>query len=187
MPSVSSSVMSWLEHFLQLVALFLLLLAHPTLLPLPFRLHVLVLPFVRGLAASWFFSAVLLCLPSLWPILDLLLPSFFLLPFRCSVLIVQCLWFRFPVSRAVLCFGGVHAVISRFISIVFYPLCYFQLRGGVLGGGGLLSLRHVFSLQLSSEMEPLGCCHAPCGLLVVLTPLYGSCIPWVIDRLPLVD
>ena len=46
---------------------------------------------VSGLAASWFFSAVLLCLPYLWPILGLL--SFFLLfPFRCSVLIVQCLW-----------------------------------------------------------------------------------------------
>ena len=26
----------------------------------------------------------------------------------------------------------------------------------------------------------------PCGLLVVLTPLYGSYRPWVIDRLPLV-
>ena len=102
MPSVSSSVMSWLEHFLQLVALFLLLLARPTLLPLPFCLHILILPFVRGLASSWLFSAVLLCLPSLWPILDLLLPSFFLLPFRCSVLIVQCLCFRFPVSRKVL-------------------------------------------------------------------------------------
>ena len=46
MPSVSS-VISWLEHFLQLVALFLLLLARPTLLSLPFRLLILVLPFVR--------------------------------------------------------------------------------------------------------------------------------------------
>ena len=59
-------------------------------------------------------------------------------------------------------------------------------RRSLRGGGGLLSLRHVFSLQISSEMEPLGCCHAPCGLLVVFTPLYGSCRPWVIDRLPLV-
>ena len=59
---------------------------------------------VRGLAASWFFSAVLLCLPYLWPILDLF-PSFFLLPFRCSVFIVQCLWFGFPVSEEVLYFG----------------------------------------------------------------------------------
>ena len=59
---------------------------------------------VRGLAASWFFSAVLLCLPYFWPILDLF-PSFFLLPFRCSVLIVQCLWFGFPVSEEVLYFG----------------------------------------------------------------------------------
>ena len=53
MPSVSSSVMSWLGHFLQLVALFLLLLARPTLLPLPFRLDVLVLPFVRVGCMVW--------------------------------------------------------------------------------------------------------------------------------------
>ena len=47
MPSVSSSGMSWLEHFLQLVILFLMLLARPPLLSLPFRLLVLVLPLVR--------------------------------------------------------------------------------------------------------------------------------------------
>ena len=59
---------------------------------------------VRGLASSLFFSAVLLCLPYLWPILDLLL-SFFLLPFRCSVLIIKCLWDGFPVSEEVLSLG----------------------------------------------------------------------------------
>ena len=95
MLSISSSVMSWLEHFLQLVALFLLLLARPTLLSLSFRLShprsSLRACGVRGFATSWFFSTVLLWLPSLWHLLDLLLPSFFLLPFRCSVLIVQCL------------------------------------------------------------------------------------------------
>ena len=62
---------------------------------------------------------------------------------------------------------------------------FFSVESGSLGGG-LLSLRRIFSLQISSEKEPLGCCHAPCGLLVVLTPLYGSYRPWVIARLPLV-
>ena len=47
MPSVSSSVLSWLEHFLRLVILFLMLLACPTLLSLPFRLLVFILPLVR--------------------------------------------------------------------------------------------------------------------------------------------
>ena len=41
------------ERFLQLVALFLLLLARPTLLPLPFRLHVLILPFVHVGCVGW--------------------------------------------------------------------------------------------------------------------------------------
>ena len=105
MPSVSSSVMSWLEHFLRLVVLFLMLLACPTLLSFLFHLLVLVLPLVRGFAASRFFSTVLLWLPSLWHLLDLLLLSFFLLPFRCPVLIVRCLWFGSPASGEVLYFG----------------------------------------------------------------------------------
>ena len=53
MPSVSFFVLSWRERFLQLVALFLLLLARPTLLPLPFRLHVLILPFVCVGCVGW--------------------------------------------------------------------------------------------------------------------------------------
>ena len=38
----------------------------------------------------------------------------------------------------------------------------------------------------SVVLEPLGCCHVPCGLRVVLTPLYGSCRPWVIVTVPCV-
>ena len=45
---------------------------------------------------------------------------------------------------------------------------------------------HSPSLACSCVWELLGCCHVPWSLRVVLTPLYGSCRPWVIVTFPLV-
>ena len=72
--------------------------------------------------------------------------------------------------------------LPSFISIGYLVIIFPSFPvGGECPWGEHSTLPRVFQYW-----ELFGCCHAPWSLRVVLTPLYGSCRPWVIVTFPTV-